>query len=175
MQHDELKAVAERHLWGQFSTLGKGIDRAPIIDHGEGCYIWDDEGTRYFDGLAGLFVSQVGHGRERLAAAGAAQARKLGYFPLWTYSHPSAIELAGMLAAAAPGDINRVFFTSGGSESVESAWKLARSYFKTVGKPDQAQGHQSVPVVSRHLDGGALHHRPAVDPHRVRAISCPAH
>ncbi len=145
MDHDELTAVAERHLWGQFSTLGKGIDRAPIIDHGEGCYIWDDEGKRYFDGLAGLFVSQVGHGRERLAAAGAAQARKLGYFPLWTYSHPSAIELAGMLAAAAPGDINRVFFTSGGSESVESAWKLARSYFKAMGKPDKYK------VISRYL------------------------
>ena len=51
------------------------------------------------------------------------------YFPLWTYAHPTAIELAGRLAALAPGNLNRVFFTTGGGEAVESAWKLARQYF----------------------------------------------
>ncbi len=145
MDHDELVGLAERHLWGQFSGIGHAVDRAPIIDHGEGCYVWDDEGRRYLDGLAGLFVSQVGHGRRRLAEAAAAQAQKLAYFPLWSYRHPTAIELAARLAADAPGDVNRVFFTSGGSESVESAWKLARTYFKAVGK------HEKHKVISRHI------------------------
>ena len=92
-------------------------------------------GKKYLDGLAGLFVVQVGHGREELAEAAARQARELAFFPLWSYAHPRAIELAERLAPYAPGDLNRVFFTTGGGEAVESAWKLAKQYFKLVGKP----------------------------------------
>ena len=78
---------------------------------------------------------QVGHGRRELADAGSGPGRELAYFPLWTYAHAPAIELAARLAAMAPGDLNRVFFTTGGSEAVESAWKLARQYFLAVGQP----------------------------------------
>jgi adenosylmethionine-8-amino-7-oxononanoate aminotransferase len=102
---------------------------------GDGCYIWDDQGRRYIDGLAGLFVVQVGHGRKELAAAAAGQAEELAFFPVWSYAHPRAIELAERLAAYAPGDLNRVFFTSGGGEAVETAWKLAKQYFKMTGHP----------------------------------------
>jgi adenosylmethionine-8-amino-7-oxononanoate aminotransferase len=102
---------------------------------GEGQYVYDQNGKRYLDGLAGLFVSQVGHGRKELAEAGARQASELAYFPLWSYAHPQAIELADRLATLAPGDLNRVFFTTSGSEAVESAWKLAKQYFKTIGEP----------------------------------------
>jgi adenosylmethionine-8-amino-7-oxononanoate aminotransferase len=77
----------------------------------------------------------VGHGRADIAAAGARQAEQLAYYPIWSAAHPTAIELAARLAAAAPGDLNRVFFTSGGSEAVESAWKLARAYFRAIGEP----------------------------------------
>src|SRR5262249_19033102 len=87
------------------------------------------------DGLAGLFVVQVGHGRAELAEAAAKQAKDLAFFPIWSYATPPAIELAERLAAYAPGDLNRVFFTTGGGEAVESAWKLAKQYFKLVGKP----------------------------------------
>ena len=100
-----------------------------------GAYIYDDRGRRYLDGLAGLFVVQVGHGRRELAEAAAKQAGDLGYFPLWSYAHPAAIDLAERLADNAPGDLNRVFFTTGGGEAVETAWKLAKQYFKLTGKP----------------------------------------
>src|SRR4051794_15751023 len=106
-----------------------------MIVRGDGCYIWDSAGRRYLDGLSGLFVVQAGHGRQELADAAAKQAAELAYFPLWSYAHPTAVELADRLADLAPGDLNRVFFTTGGSEAVESAWKLARAYFKRVGKP----------------------------------------
>jgi adenosylmethionine-8-amino-7-oxononanoate aminotransferase len=97
--------------------------------------IFDDAGKSYLDGLSGLFVVQVGHGRAELAEAAARQAGTLAYFPLWGYATPPAIELANRIAAYAPGDLNRVFFTSGGGEAVESAWKLAKQYFKLTGKP----------------------------------------
>ncbi len=102
---------------------------------GAGPHVYDSAGKRYLDALSGLFVVQVGHGRTELAEAAAKQAAELAYFPLWSYAHPTAIELADRLADLTPGDLNRVFFTTGGSEAVESAWKLARSYFKQTGKP----------------------------------------
>ena len=136
---EELSALARRHLWMHFSRLGAYGDdhEVPIITRGDGCYVWDARGKRYLDSLSGLFTVQVGHGRAELAAAAARQAETLEYFPIWTYAHPPAIELAARLAALAPGDLNRVFFTSGGSEAVESAWKLARQYFKAIGEPQR--------------------------------------
>jgi len=131
-----LSELATRHLWMHFSRLGAyGPEReVPIISRGEGCYVTDVHGKRYLDALSGLFTVQVGHGRPELAAAAARQAETLEYFPIWTYAHPPAIELAARLAELAPGDLNRVFFTSGGSEAVESAWKLARQYFRAIGQ-----------------------------------------
>ena len=82
---------------------------------------------------------QAGHGRAELAEAAAAQARKLAYFPIWSYAHPTAIELADRLAAEAPGDLNKVFFSCGGGESVETAWKVAKQYFKLIGKPSKTK------------------------------------
>ncbi|MCM4082635.1 aspartate aminotransferase family protein [Actinoplanes sp. TRM88002] len=111
----------------------------PMIVRGDGCYIWDSTGRRYLDGLSALFVVQTGHGRQELAEAAAKQAGELAYFPIWSYAHPKAVELADRLADLTPGDLNRVFFTTGGSEAVESAWKLARSYFKHTGKPTKTK------------------------------------
>jgi adenosylmethionine-8-amino-7-oxononanoate aminotransferase len=136
---DEIAALQEkarRHLWLHFTRMSSYADsEVPVIVRGEGAYVYDQRGKRYLDGLAGLFVSQVGHGRKELAEAGARQASELAYFPLWSYAHPQAIELADRLAALAPGELNRVFFTTSGSEAVESAWKLAKQYFKTIGEP----------------------------------------
>jgi adenosylmethionine-8-amino-7-oxononanoate aminotransferase len=136
-------AAARDHLWMHFtrhsvfedpSTGGLG-QQVPIITRGEGWRIWDDRGNEYIDGLSGLFVNQVGHGRTEIAEAMARQASELAFFPLWSYAHPRAIELAERLAHHAPADLNRVFFTTGGGEAVESAWKLAKQYFKLIGKP----------------------------------------
>jgi adenosylmethionine-8-amino-7-oxononanoate aminotransferase len=130
----ELSAKADRHLWGHFARHGAGIT-PPIITRGEGIHIWDSEGNKFIDGLSGLFVVQVGHGRAELAEAAAKQAETLAFFPLWSFATPPAIELAERVASYAPGDLNRVFFTTGGGEAVESAWKLAKQYFKLTGKP----------------------------------------
>ncbi len=131
-----LQQSARDHLWMHFTRMSS-YDKAdvPIIVRGEGAYIWDSNGKRYLDALAGLFVSQLGHGRTELAEAAARQAQTLAFMPLWSYAHPNAIELAQRVAGYAPGDLNRVFFTTGGGEAVESAWKLAKQYFKMTGKP----------------------------------------
>src|SRR5882757_8293915 len=136
MSTDPLADSAREHLWMHFSRLSAYQDSpVPVIVRGEGPYIWDARGKRYLDGLAGLFAVQVGHGREELAEAAARQTKQLAYFPLWGHAHPSAIQLAERLTAASPGDLNRVFFTVSGGESVETAWKLAKQYFKLTGKP----------------------------------------
>jgi adenosylmethionine-8-amino-7-oxononanoate aminotransferase len=131
-----LQKSAREHLWMHFTRMSS-YDSAevPVIVRGEGPYVYDAKGRRYLDALAGLFVSQVGHGRTELAEAAAKQAGELAYFPLWSYAHPQAIRLAERVANYAPGDLNRVFFTSGGGEAVESAWKLAKNFFKITGKP----------------------------------------
>ncbi|MGH3360569.1 MAG: aspartate aminotransferase family protein [Nocardioidaceae bacterium] len=134
--YDVLQKQAKDHLWMHFTRHSTyDTSDVPIITKGEGAYITDATGKRYLDALSGLFVVQAGHGRAELADAAAKQARELAFFPLWSYAHPSAIELADRVAGYAPGDLNRVFFTSGGGEAVESAWKLAKQYFKLVGKP----------------------------------------
>jgi adenosylmethionine-8-amino-7-oxononanoate aminotransferase len=134
---DPLGDRARRHLWMHFTRHSAYEDggHVPVIVRGEGAYVWDDRGRRYLDGLAGLFTVQVGHGRQELADAAAAQARELAFFPLWSYAHPRAIELAERLVQYTPGDLDRVFFTTGGGEAVETAWKLAKQYWKLVGKP----------------------------------------
>ncbi|MDA8283856.1 MAG: aspartate aminotransferase family protein [Actinomycetota bacterium] len=106
-----------------------------IMVRGDGPWVYDSRGKKYLDGLSGLFVVQAGHGRRELAEAASRQAETLAYFPLWSYAHPNAIELSERLASLTPGDLNRVFFTTGGGEAVESAWKLARQYFRSQGEP----------------------------------------
>jgi adenosylmethionine-8-amino-7-oxononanoate aminotransferase len=130
------QASAKRHMWLHFTRMSTFNDSdMPLIVRGSGPYVFDDRGKRYLDGLSGLFVSQIGHGRKEVAEAAARQGSELAYFPLWSYGHPRAIELAERLAGMAPGDLNRVFFTTSGSEAVESAWKLAKQYFKMTGEP----------------------------------------
>src|SRR5262245_2587012 len=126
MNKKALNAAAREHLWMHFTRLS-AYAKAPVlmIIRGEGPYIYDVNGKRYLDGLSGLFVVQAGHGRQELADAAAKQATELAYFPLWSYARPKAVELADRLAEMAPGDLNRIFSTTGGSEAVESAWKLA--------------------------------------------------
>ncbi len=130
---------ARRHLWLHMSRMGAYSDtnEVPIMVRGEGTRVYDANGTEYFDGLSGLFTNMLGHGRADIGEAAKAQISELAYFPLWTYAHPRAIELAERLAALAPGDLNRVFFTTGGGEAVESAWKLARQYHRLRGETDR--------------------------------------
>ena len=142
----DLSDRAARHLWMHFTRLGAYQTNAvPIIASGEGCYVTDIQGRRYLDALSGLFTVQVGHGRTELGEAAARQVSTLGYFPVWSYAHQPAIELATRLAAMAPGDLNRVFLTPSGGEAIDTAIKLSRQYFKLKGE------HSRTKVISRYL------------------------
>jgi len=132
----ELQQLARDHLWLHFTRMGGYRDAdVPIIVRGEGCYLEDSNGKRYLDALAGLFAVQLGysHGDE-IGQAAHQQMKELPFYTNWSYAHPRAIELAAEIASLAPGDLNRVFFVSGGSEAVESAWKLARQYHAARGE-----------------------------------------
>jgi adenosylmethionine-8-amino-7-oxononanoate aminotransferase len=140
MSKDELRRLANDHLWLHFTAMG-GAQEPPIIVRGDGCYLEDIHGNRYLDALAGLFSVNLGYGYgDEIGQAALEQMRELPFYTNWTYAHPRAIELAGEIASLAPGDLNRVFFVSGGSEAVESAWKLARQYFAVRGGASEAAG-----------------------------------
>ena len=131
-----LQQLARDHLWLHFTRMSAYTEtEVPIIVRGEGCYLEDVNGKRYLDALAGLFAVQIGYSYgEEVGEAAAAQMRELPFYTNWSYAHPRAIELAAEVASLAPGDLNRVFFVSGGSEAVESAWKLARQYHAARGE-----------------------------------------
>ncbi len=129
----DLRAAARDHLWLHFTRM-HGYE-PPVIVRGEGCYLWDDEGKRYLDALAGLFSVNVGYSYgEEMGQAALEQMRELPFYTNWSYAHPRAIELGAKLAELAPPHINRAFFVSGGSEAVESAWKLARQFHLANGE-----------------------------------------
>jgi len=133
---EQLQQAARDHLWLHFTRMGGYRDGdVPIIVRGEGCYLEDANGKRYLDALAGLFAVQIGYSYgDEIGEAAAAQMRELPFYTNWSYAHPRAIELAAEVAKLAPGDLNRVFFVSGGSEAVEAAWKLARQYYSARGE-----------------------------------------
>ena len=135
---ETLSAAAHRYLWMHFTPMPGSDNDIPVIVRGEGAWVYDQNGKRYLDGLAGLFVSQVGHGRTELADAAAEQAAQARVLPGVELRAPAArSSSAERLAHLAPGDLERVFFTTGGSEAVESAWKLARQYFQAIGQPNR--------------------------------------
>ena len=127
---------------------------------GDGCYLEDVHGNRYLDALAGLFSVNLGYGYgEEIGQAALEQMRELPFYTNWTYAHPRAIELAAEVASLAPGDLNRVFFVSGGSEAVESAWKLARQYFQVREGATQAPGVEPGEMIGRQVGGPAPGHK----------------
>ncbi len=142
----EWQRMARDHLWLHFTRMGEYTEGGPpIIVRGDGCYLEDAQGRRYLDALAGLFAVQIGYSfGDEVGEAAAAQLRELPFYTNWSYAHPRAIELAAEVASLAPGDLNRVFFVSGGSEAVESAWKLARQYHA-------ARGERRWKVISRNV------------------------
>jgi adenosylmethionine-8-amino-7-oxononanoate aminotransferase len=143
---DDLTELAHRHLWGHFTHLTAWTaSHTRTIVRGKGSWVYDTNGKRYFDGFSAQFVAQLGHGRNDLAEAASRQAAQLGFYPLWSFGHEPGIRLATRLADLAPGDLNRVFFTTGGSEAVESAWKLAMQYHRATGQPQRRK------VLSRNL------------------------
>jgi adenosylmethionine-8-amino-7-oxononanoate aminotransferase len=136
LSHEELQKLAREHLWLHFTRMSvyQDVD-VPVIVRGEGCYLEDSLGRRYLDALAGLFAVQIGYSfGDEIGQAAHEQMRELPFYTNWSYAHPRAIELAEAVADLMPEDLNRVFFVSGGSEAVESAWKLARQYHALRGE-----------------------------------------
>jgi adenosylmethionine-8-amino-7-oxononanoate aminotransferase len=159
--------LAKEHLWMHFTRMGEyETEDVPIIVRGEGCYLEDVNGKRYLDALAGLFSVNIGYSfGEEIGQAALEQFRELPFYTNWSYAHPRAIELAAEVASLAPGDLNRVFFCSGGSEAVESAWKLAREYYQARG-PSGAKRAPREPE-TRHDE----HVAARSSPHRYKAVA----
>jgi adenosylmethionine-8-amino-7-oxononanoate aminotransferase len=136
---DSWQERAHRHLLMHFTrngAFGPDGNRLLVLERGEGVYVFDADGKRYLDGLSSLFCSQIGYSYgEEMAAVAAEQITKLAFNTNWGTAHPPAIELAEAIAERAPGDLNRVFFTNGGSESVETAWKIVRQHYLAKGEP----------------------------------------
>jgi adenosylmethionine-8-amino-7-oxononanoate aminotransferase len=140
---ESLQEQAHRHLLMHFTRNGAfGPDGKPllVLERGEGAYVFDTDGKRYFDGLSSLFCCQIGYSfGEEMAAVAGAQLSTLAFNTNWATAHPPAIQLAAALAERAPGDLNRVFFTNGGSESVEAAWKIVRQHYLAKGEPQRTK------------------------------------
>jgi adenosylmethionine-8-amino-7-oxononanoate aminotransferase len=170
MSPEAMQQAARDHLWLHFTRMG-GYAQAevPVIVRGDGCYLEDANGKRYLDALAGLFSVNIGYGfGEEIGEAAAAQMRELPFYTNWSYAHPRAIELAQEIASLAPGDLNRVFFVSGGSEAVESAWKLARQYYVARHEQRVRAITTTVPTVSGEPE--VAHVAIAAAAQRVRAV-----
>jgi adenosylmethionine-8-amino-7-oxononanoate aminotransferase len=143
MDHDRLQALAHEHLLLHFAPNGLfGPDATPllVLERGEGVHVFDTRGRRYIDGLSSLFCAQIGYSYgDEIAETASAQLRQLCFNTNYSTAHPPAIELAARLSELTPGDLNKVFFTSGGSEAVDSAWKIARLYHLANGQPGRTK------------------------------------
>lgn len=140
MTTSENRQLAQRHLFPHFTAGQVWRDpNLPVIVSGEGCYLFDEDGNRFLDGLAGLFCVNMGHGRTDIPAAATKQMSKLAYWTNWGSAHPAAIEAATTIANLAPGDLDVTFFVNSGSEAVESAIKFARQYHRSQGQPQRTK------------------------------------
>ena len=135
---DSVPAVTQTY-WHPFADMAAVVSRGELVlDRGEGCYVWDVEGKRYLDATASLWYCNVGWGRAEIGEAAAAQMAKLPTYSNFgdTVSHPT-LDLADRVAGLAPVPGSKVFLTSGGSDSIDTATKMARHYWQLLGEPDR--------------------------------------
>ncbi len=131
---ERTREQARDHLMPHFTKGQAWRNDVGVIDRAHGCYVYDTDNNEYLDGLAGLFCTNMGHGRQDFAAVAAKQMEQLAFYPTWGWANPPAAEAASMIADFAPGDLSEVFFVNSGSEAVESALKFARSYHLSRGE-----------------------------------------
>ena len=173
----ELQQAARDHLWLHFTRMGGYVDgEVPIIVRGDGCYLEDARGKRYLDALAGLFSVNIGYSfGDEIGQAAHEQMRELPFYTNWSYAHPRAVELAAEVASLAPSELSRVFFCNGGSEAVDSAWKLARQYYQARGE-SRLKAASAEPV-TRHDELAAMRtpprRFPTTSPPRSRTWASP--
>lgn len=129
---------AAHHLHPFTDTASLNAEGARVMVRGEGVYVFDSEGKRYLDSMSGLWCVNLGYGRRELAEAAARQLRELPYYnTFFATTHPPATRLAEELTRLAPAGMKRVFFTSSGSEAVDTAYRLARHYWNIAGQPER--------------------------------------
>ncbi|TVR18739.1 MAG: aspartate aminotransferase family protein [Nitriliruptor sp.] len=140
MTVSDVRVGARQHLFPHFTPRKAWHSpQLPVIVRGEGCHVYDEEGRRFLDGLAGLFCVNIGYGRSDIAAAALHQMETLHFWPNWSAAHPAAVEAATTIADLAPGDLDVVFFVNSGSEAVESAIKFARQYHRSRGEASRTK------------------------------------
>ncbi|WP_313812883.1 aspartate aminotransferase family protein [Glutamicibacter sp.] len=146
MTTSDIRSRAQQHLYPHF-TAGQvwNSEKLPIIVRGEGSYLFDEEGNKFLDGLAGLFCANIGHGRQDIPKAAYEQMTQLAYWTNWGSAHPAAVDAATAIANLAPGDLDTVFFVNSGSEAVESAIKFSRQYHRSQGQPERTK------IIARHM------------------------
>lgn len=147
MEVQQLKQLDKRHVMHPTTAIKDHFKFGPLVmmTRGEGIYLYDAEGKKYIDGLSSLWNVHIGHGREELAEVAAAQMREMAFSHSFNrFTHENAIRLSEALAELAPGDLNVCHFTSGGSESNDSAFKFVRYYFKLIGQGERYK------IISRH-------------------------
>lgn len=138
--NSDIRNRAQRHLFPHFTAGQVWNDpKLPIIVKGDGCYLIDEDGNRFLDGLAGLFCANIGHGRQDIPKAAYEQMSQLAYWTNWGSAHPAAVEAATAIGELAPGDLDVTFFVNSGSEAVESAIKFARQYHRSQGQPERTK------------------------------------
>ena len=139
-QVKQLQESALEHLWVYLREPSDMAEKGEpqIFVEGKGCQVTDALGNTYTDAMSGLWLKNVGYGRTEIADAAYQQMLKLTYMPMGATTEPT-VRLAEKIASITPGDLSRCFFTSGGSESVETAMKLSRAYFKRVGEPTRVK------------------------------------
>src|SRR3954468_13274575 len=136
---NEWQQLDAAHHWHPFSdTKALNTEGSRVIIRAEGCHVWDSDGHRILDGMAGLWCVNIGYGRKELAEAAYRQMRDLPFYNcFFKTTHPAAAELASRIAAVAPPRMNRVFFTGSGSESNDTVVRLVRRYWDVMGQPNR--------------------------------------
>jgi adenosylmethionine-8-amino-7-oxononanoate aminotransferase len=129
---EDLQQEMLDHLWLPF-TQAKGLE--PIImQRAEGALVYDTRGQEYIDAFASLWTVNVGHGRQEIIDAIDAQAKEMACYHIFGIANPPSIRLAAKVAEHLPGDLNHVYLTLGGGDSVDTALKIARQYWRNLGK-----------------------------------------
>jgi putrescine aminotransferase len=138
-QTREWQALSSDHHLAPFSDFKQLKEKGPrIITHAKGVYLWDSEGNKILDGMAGLWCVAIGYGREELADAASKQMRELPYYNLFFQTaHPPALQLAKAISDIAPEGMNHVFFTGSGSEGNDTVLRLVRHYWAIKGQPSK--------------------------------------
>ena len=151
---NDLQRTALENLWVYLREPSDMAEKGEpqIFVEGKGCQVTDSVGNTYIDAMSGLWLKNVGYGQSEIADAAYEQMLKITYMPMGTTTEPT-VMLSEKIASMMPGDLSRCFFTSGGSESVETALKLSRAYFKRIGRTQSHQVHQPQGLLPRRHHG----------------------